>query len=81
MAATYYEAAIKVLESAQHPLTSYEITARAIDAGLIAPAGRTPQATMSAVLYRHARTGAILVKIGEPGNGRAKWGSVRWALA
>lgn len=80
MGTTYYEAAIQVLRSAQHPLTVREITARAIESGLITPAGKTPDATMSAVLYVHIHKDDTLTKIGEPGNGRAKRGSVRWTL-
>jgi hypothetical protein len=80
MGTTYYGAAIQVLRSAQRPLTVREITARAIEKGLITPAGKTPSATMSAVLYVHARKDAALTKIEEPGNGRARRGSVRWML-
>jgi hypothetical protein len=80
MGMTYYEAAIQVLRSAQHPLTTREITARAIENGLIKPVGKTPDATMSAVLYVHVRKDATLTKIEEAGNGRAKRGSVRWML-
>jgi hypothetical protein len=68
------------LRSAQHPLTTREITAHAIETGLITPAGKTPGATMSAALYVHARKDATLTKIEEPANGRAKRGSVRWTL-
>ncbi len=50
MGTTYYEAAIQVLRSAQHPLTAREITARAIETGLITTTGKTPNATMSAAL-------------------------------
>jgi hypothetical protein len=80
MGMTYYEAAIQVLRSAQHPLTVREITARAIETGLITPAGKTPSASMSARLYVRARKDATLTKIEEPGNGRAKRGSVRWTV-
>ena len=80
MGMTYYEAAIQVLQSAQRPLTTREITARAIETGLITPVGKTPDATMSARLYVRARKDATLTKIEEPGNGRAKRGSVRWML-
>jgi HB1, ASXL, restriction endonuclease HTH domain len=80
MGTTYYEAAIQVLRSAQHPLTAREITTHAIENGLITPVGRTPDATMSAVLYVHARKDTTFTKIEEPGNGRAKRGSVRWML-
>jgi hypothetical protein len=80
MDTTYYEAAIQVLRSARRPLTTREITARAVETGLITPAGKTPDATMSAALYVHTHKDATLTKIEEPGNGRAKRGSVRWTL-
>jgi hypothetical protein len=80
MGTTYYKAAIQVLKSAQRPLTTREITACAIETGLITPSGKTPEATMAAVLYGRVRNDAALMKIEEPGNGRAKFGSVRWAL-
>jgi hypothetical protein len=80
MGTTYYEAAVQVLRSAQRPLTAREITARAIEKGLITPAGKTPGATMSAVLCVQARKDAAFTKIEQPGNGRAKRGSVRWML-
>jgi hypothetical protein len=80
MGTTYYEAAIQVLRSARHPLTAREIAARAIETGLITPTGKTPAATMSATLYVHAQKDASVTKLEEPGNGRAKRGSVRWTL-
>lgn len=48
---TYLEAARVVLEDAGAPLHSTEITRRALEEGLIAPAGKTPEATMAAQLY------------------------------
>ena len=77
---TYYEAALRILRSARRPLTTREITDLAIKKGLITPVGRTPHATMGAELYQRARNDPVLVKIQEPGNGRAKQGSVRWTL-
>lgn len=47
----YHEAAIEVLKAAKRPLTVQEVTDRAIERGLIAPSGKTPAATMAAVLY------------------------------
>jgi hypothetical protein len=76
---TFYEAALRVLKFVGHPLTAREITDQAIEAGLIAPVGKTPYATMSAVLYIRVRSDLELLKMGDPGNGgRAKPGSVRW---
>jgi hypothetical protein len=78
---TYYEAALQVLRSVRRPLTTREITDRAIERGLIAPAGKTPEATMSAELYRGVRKDPELVKIDEPrSDGRARPRSVRWTL-
>jgi hypothetical protein len=77
---TYYEAALQVLRSARHPLTTREITDRALEKGLIKPYGKTPHSTMSAKLHLKARNDQQLVKLQTPGNGRAKRGSVRWTL-
>jgi len=77
---TYYEAALQVLRSAGHPMSTREITDQAIDRGLISPRGKTPHATMAARLYLRCRSDSELVKLDAPGNGRAKRGSVRWTL-
>jgi HB1, ASXL, restriction endonuclease HTH domain len=77
---TYYEAAREVLRSARHPLTTREITDRAIERGLLAPRGKTPHRTMEAKLYLRGRRDPELVKLEAQGNGRAKRGSVRWSL-
>jgi len=77
---TYYEAALQVLRSAQDPLTTPEITDRAIARRLITPRGDTPHATMGAELYLRVRSDSELVKLETPENGRAKKGSVRWTL-
>lgn len=77
---TYYEAAIQVLRSARCPLTTREIAERAIETGLIRPRGKTPAATMSAVLYEHLRNDVQLGKLEAPGKWRARKGSVRWIL-
>lgn len=77
---TYYEAAIQVLRSIKRPLSTQEITDQAITKGLITPTGKTPDATMGAVLYRRIGENSELVKVEDAGNGRAKRGSVRWTL-
>ena len=74
---TWFEAALQVLRSAEHPLTAQEITDRALEAGLITTRGKTPHASMSARLYELGSNDAQLVKLETPGNGRAKRGSVR----
>jgi len=75
---TFLEAAIQILRSSRRPLTTREITERALETGLINTHGKTPNATMCAVLYRALSTDGDLVKIDDPGTTRAKRGSVRW---
>jgi hypothetical protein len=77
---TYLEAAIQILKASRRPLTTRELTERAIARQLIAPRGKTPEATMSATLYVGLRTNNELVKIADRGPSRAKHGSVRWTL-
>jgi HB1, ASXL, restriction endonuclease HTH domain len=79
---TYLEAAVRILHDAGRPLSTRELTDSAIAAGLIKPEGSTPQATMSAVLYRKVQADSRLVKIEDAGGrARAKRGSVFWALS
>lgn len=80
MSMTYYQAALQVLRIAECPLTTREITTIAIERGLISPRGKTPHATMAARLYLRAPKDQQLIKLDSPGNGRAKRGSVRWAV-
>jgi hypothetical protein len=77
---TYLEAALEVLKSSRKPLTTREITNRAVRNRLIVPQGKTPDATMAAVLYRQLSTHTLIVKTAKPGPARAKRGTVRWAL-
>jgi len=77
---TYYEAALQVLKSAKRPLTTHEITDQALKSGLINPRGKTPLATMSAVLYTRLRRDSTLMKLENRTDNRAKRGSVRWTL-
>jgi hypothetical protein len=77
---TYFEAALQILRSSPRPLTTQEITERALERGLIVPRGKTPHATMGAVLYRRLNTDAGLVKIEDRAAIRARQGSVRWTL-
>jgi hypothetical protein len=51
-AMTFLEAAELVLRTAKKPLTIREITGMALRRGLIETRGKTPEATMSAALYR-----------------------------
>jgi len=77
---TYFEAALQVLESSQEPLTTREITERALERGLVVSYGKTPHATMGAVLYGRLSTDARLVKTETRGPTRAKRGTARWTL-
>jgi HB1, ASXL, restriction endonuclease HTH domain len=77
---TYYEAALQVLRSAGHPMSTREITDLAIAKGLISPRGKTPHSTMAARLYLRSRNDSELVKLETPGKRRAKRDSVRWTL-
>ncbi len=47
----FKDAAFQVLKEAGQPLHYNDIAVRAIRAGLITPSGRTPEATMGALLY------------------------------
>lgn len=78
----YLEAAVAVLEASDRPLTAGEITAEAVRRGLVRPAGKTPEATMTARLYVHVRDDPAprVVRLAEPGPNRARRGSVRWTL-
>lgn len=58
---TYKEAARRVLSETGSPLHAHEICRRAIDAGLVVPSGKTPQATMEAALCVAARAANPLV--------------------
>ena len=60
-------------------MTAREITEAAVRRGLLKPAGKTPEATMSAALYTRAE-GSRIQRLAEPGSKRAKRGSVRWTL-
>jgi hypothetical protein len=77
---TFLEAALQILRSSRTPLTTQEITERALQEGLIGTHGETPNASMSAVLYLALRTDGNLVKIDDRGAVRARRGSVRWTV-
>ena len=74
---TYSQAAEAVLRSAKKPLTAEEITAFAVRRGLLRPRGKTPAATMSAVLYGLPE-GSPIRREFKRGEQRAVRGSVRW---
>jgi hypothetical protein len=75
-------AAIEVLRRAHQPLSAEEIVSRALAARLIAPSGKTPVKTMTAILYldvaRNAET--PFLRVAREGRTRAARGSVQWTL-
>jgi hypothetical protein len=77
---SYLDVATAVLEACGRPMTAREITEEAIHRGLLKPAGKTPEATMSAALYTRAEESRI-TRLAEPGPRRARRGSVRWMLS
>ena len=79
---SFLGAALRVLENCQRPMTAREITAEALRRGWLTSAGKTPEATMGAQLYLQVRDhpDGRLVRVAQPGKGRAARGSVRWAL-
>ena len=76
---TFLTAAEAVLKSARRPLTTREITELALNA-LIAPTGKTPEATMSATLNTAVRDDPLgtIQRDYRPGPTRAARDSVRW---
>lgn len=79
---SYTDAALAVLESCKRPMTTREIVMEAIQRGLLQPAGKTPEATMSAALYTSVNKDprSHIVRLHEPGPKRAARGTVRWTL-
>jgi hypothetical protein len=77
---TFLAAAEAVLKSARRPLTTREVTELALTRGLIAPKGKTPEATMSATLYTTVRDSpeGTIQRSYTPGATRAVRASVRW---
>lgn len=56
------EAAKQILEEAGGPLTSAEITKRALDGKMIKTSGKTPEATMAAQLAVATKNGETFVR-------------------
>jgi len=79
---SYSEAAVKVLANTGNPMTAEEITRDAIQCGLISPPGKTPDATMAAILYVSVRDDveSPFVRRFQGGKQRAVRGSVCWGL-
>lgn len=78
---TYLEAAITVLRTSRRPLTTAEIMERITRDGLVTGTGRTPEATLSAVLYRSLGKDPLLRREAKQGRQRAVKGTVRWTVA
>jgi len=78
----YLGAALVILGRADQPMSIREITVEAIRQGLIRPAGKTPEASMSSSLYTeiNSNPNTSLARLAEAGPTRARRGSVRWAL-
>jgi len=79
---TFLSAALTVLSGASTPLTVRQITEEALRRDLLSTEGKTPEQSMAAELYKAvARSpNGPLVRIFEPGQTRARRGSVRWLL-
>jgi hypothetical protein len=77
---TFLEAALLVLAEADNPLTAQEVANRVLGRKLVSSQGKTPDATIASQLYLAVRTRRIpgLDRVFEPGNMRARRGSVRW---
>lgn len=77
---TYLDAAVEVLRTARRPLTTREVSEAALRSRLIEPVGKTPDATMSAALYRHVRDAPhpLLRRAFTQGPARAVRGTVYW---
>ena len=71
-----------VLKRAKEPLTTREITNRAIASALLKSTGKTPEQTMSARLYSDVlhNPASRFRRIAQPGLMRAKRNSVKWTL-
>lgn len=76
----YLQAAEAVLRESDEPLTTREVTERALAKGLLHTSGKTPEASMSAALYREANSSSTgrIRRLAEPGKTRARRGTVRW---
>jgi hypothetical protein len=77
---TFLDAAVAVLRGANGPLTSREITERALRARLLVTAGKTPWKTMDAALYASNAVGGSIERFAREGAVRAVRGNVRWRL-
>jgi hypothetical protein len=79
---SYPKIALRVLQETREAMTTRQITEWAISHGLLTPQTKTPVSTMSAALYTLIRDkpDTPITRLHEPGEKRAKAGSVRWVL-
>ena len=73
---SFFEAAKKILREAEKPLTADEITKIALEEGLIKTSGKTPSATMSAMIYIDIKTNqnkSVFVKVERGIFGLREW--------
>lgn len=79
---TYFEAALAVLKRSQRPMSAQQIVDQAIAEGLVSPGGKTPVATLNALLYRYIRDAPepVIERHAEEGPTRARRGSVTWSI-
>jgi HB1, ASXL, restriction endonuclease HTH domain len=77
---TFIEAAEAVLKTTKRAMTGAEIIEAAVRRGLITTRGKTPEATLSAALYRLVRDDpeSPIQREYQQGSQRAVRGSVRW---
>jgi len=79
---TFLDAALDVLRRHPGALTAADIVSRALGSRLLRSNGKTPERTMSAVLYLALarEPHGELIRIAIPGRHRAQRNSVRWTV-
>jgi restriction system protein len=77
---TFLQAAVAILKESSRPMTAKELAGAALSRGLMSTRGKTPEATLTAGLYRQVKRqpGGPLFRVADPGPSRARRGSVRW---
>jgi hypothetical protein len=77
---TFGEATVEVLRGASRPLSTREVADAVVRSGKVAQRGKTPEKTVSAVLYGLTRSpdNPGVERVAEEGPRRARRGTVRW---
>ena len=77
---TFEAAVIEVLRNAKRPLSAREVADAVVGLGRVPTVGKTPDATVSACLYRLGHNTAVtgVQRIAKEGPTRGKRGTVRW---